>query len=253
MDVLDGYEKDTIRVGVKVTRLSFKAITKGVLFLLKGLKNKVFPAEVIGKTTIKQLMKKGDKLIGQDIKNPDLKLLSKALKSYNIGFSVIQHQGTENYTLFFKAKDQAQLIAGLDAYLAKAVSRNTPEQKQPNIDKSEPNRENPNISRNNTEQNRSDKSVDKHNYTKKDAIFYDSVNQVYRPVFREAEALEHDRNIPKDVSFAAAKQKEPKAKQPIPRSISKELEEAKAVSKAMQQTREAQKQLTRQRTKECAR
>ncbi|MFV0497566.1 MAG: PcfB family protein [Candidatus Fimivivens sp.] len=242
MDVLDGYEKHTVRVGVKVARLSSKVIAKGIMWLLKVLKNKVFPPNPIGKTSIKQLMKKGDKLISQDIKIPELKVLSKTLKRYNIGFSVIQHEGTENYTLFFKAKDEAQLSVGLDAYIAKTVSQDNLEQEQPEIDKSDPDLSEPEISDNESFLLPEDMMF----FKSKDDMLYDTPEQ-NQPEISEPT---RDKDIPEDVSFTAAKQKEePKAKQPKPRSIPKELEEAKAVSKAMQQTRDVQKQHTRQRTK----
>lgn len=203
MDVLDGYEKDSVRLGVKVAGLSAEVIAKGMMWLLNGIKNKVFPAEVIGKTSIKQLMKKGDKLLSQDVKNPDLKLLYKTLKRYNIGFSVIQHEGTNNYTLFFKAKNDTQLDEGLRAYIAKTMTREKPEKQ---------------------------------------------LAKETEPVKDQSKVLEQDRDM-EDVSFSAERQPEPKVKQPEPRSIPRELEEAKAVSKAMQQSHDIEKQLLRQRTK----
>jgi hypothetical protein len=135
VDVLDSYEKNTVRIGVKATKLTAQTLSDIAAWLLKQLKNKILPDEIKGKTSIKKLMQKGDKLLGQDIKSPDLKELSHVLKRYNIGFAAIKHEGTDDYTLFFKARDQAQLSTGLDAYLAKSVSRNTPEQKRPEISK----------------------------------------------------------------------------------------------------------------------
>ena len=73
MDVLDSYEKNTVRIGVKATKLTAQTLSDIAAWLLKQLKNKILPDEIKGKTSIKKLMQKGDKLLGQDIKSPDLK------------------------------------------------------------------------------------------------------------------------------------------------------------------------------------
>lgn len=213
MDILDNYEKNMLRVGVRVSQLSGRMLAKTVSWLLEQLKKKLLPAEVVGRTSIKQLMKKGDKLLRQDVKNAELDELSRVLKRYNIGFSAIQHVDTKDYTLFFKARDEAQLGAGLDAYLSTTVSRNKPEQAPPEVEN--PAREQP---------------------------------EQTRP---EAVAPSQDKATPEDVSFAAPEQKRAKEKprEPQPRSIPKELEEAKAVSRSMQKAREAEREISRSRSR----
>ena len=215
MDVLENYEKDTLRIGVKIADTSSRAIAAGAAWLLGILKEKLFDKEAKGQVSIKKLTKEGYALNSELIKNPNLQQLAKIMKKYNVGFSAMQQGESNNYVLFFKAKEEAQLHAALDAYLAKTVKRDNPDKNSPEHDarRDEYDRQNARGESNPEKQNKPD-----------------------------------TRNMAFDAKELTEEAKAPgKAVNPKPRSIPKALEKAKDEARVLEQFREAMRQMTRQR------
>ena len=215
MDVLESYEKDTLRIGVKIADTSTKAISTGVLWLLGILKEKLFDKEVKGQVSIQKLTKEGYVLNSELVKNPNLQQLAKIMKKYNVGFSAMQQGKSNNYVLFFKAKEESQLHAALDAYLAKTVKRDNPDKSSQVYD------------------------------TQRDE--YDRQN-VRGESQSEQQKMPDARNMAFDAQELTEEAKAPgKAVNPKPRSIPKALEKAKDEARVLEQLREAMRQMTRQR------
>ena len=235
MDVLENYEKDTIRIGVKIAGTSTRAIAASALWLLGKLKEQLFDKESKGLVSMKKLANEGYTLDAQLVKDPNLKELSKIMKKYHVGFSAMQQGETKNYVLFFKAKDKAQIEAALNDYLAKAFGKEAPGVPLP---EKGPERE---------------------------AVFIQTF--IAMPPGKETPALASPEAVPLlrgpaesltigtgprspvpiDVSFSALE--EPKAQRalPMPRSIPKALEKAKDEARTLEQTRQAMREMTRQR------
>lgn len=111
--MLDDYEKTTVKVGIKVSKVTTAAMFKGAVWLLK----KILFREKTGIVSIGHLMRDGSTLASAEMKSPDFEALARVMKRYNIGVSLIKHTGTDEYTMFFKAKNNAQLAAALKEYL----------------------------------------------------------------------------------------------------------------------------------------
>lgn len=127
MDTQDEFSRNGMRFGVRVSALTAKALAAGVAKLLKHM----LEHEKTGIVSIKELMKGNDKLLGTDVKNADLEELAMVMKRYNIGVAAIQHGETGNYTIFFKSKQEHQLNAALNDYLAKVFGREQPDKPLP--------------------------------------------------------------------------------------------------------------------------
>ncbi len=235
MDVLQDYEKDTIRVGVKIAGTSTRAIAAGILRLLGKLKEQIFDKESKGLVSMKKLANEGYTLDAQLVKDPNLKALSKIMKKYHVGFSAMQQGESGNYVLFFKAKDQAQITAALNDYLAKTFAKEAPGVSLPE------------------------------QALEREAVFVQTF--ITLPPGKEVAALQAPEAVPLlrgpaeplpvgtgprspvpiDVSFTALE--EPKAQRalPMPRSIPKALERAKDEARTLEQAREIMQEMTRQR------
>ena len=215
MDVLETYEKDTLRIGVKIADTTTRAIATGAVWLLGILKEKLFDKEAKGQVSIKKLTNEGYVLNSELVKNPNLQQLAKITKKYNVGFSAMQQGESNNYVLFFKAKEDALLRAALDAYLAKTVKRDNPDKNSPEHD------------------------AWRDEYDRQNARGESMSEQQKKP---------DARNMAFDVQALTEEAKAPgKANSPKPRSIPKALEKAKDEARVLEQLREAMRQMTRQR------
>lgn len=235
MDVLENYEKDTLRIGVKIADTSTRAIAAGALWLLGKLKEQLFDKESKGLVSMKKLAREGYTLGSETVKDPNLKELSKIMKKYHVGFSAMQQGKSKNYVLFFKAKDQAQIVAALNDYLAKAFSKEVPGVPLP---EKGPERE----------------TVFIETFlalpTGKEIPELKASETV--PLLKEAAEPLHTGPGPHilnpiDVSFTAIAEPEKKRALPKQRSIPKTLEKAKNEARVLEQSREVMKELTRQR------
>lgn len=235
MDVLENYEKDTIRIGVKIVDTSTRAIAAGVLWLLGKLKAQLFDKESKGLVSMKKLANEGYALDAQLVKDANLKALSKIMKKYQVGFAAMRQGESKNYVLFFKAKDQAQLTAALNDYLAKTFAKEAPGVTLP---EQGPERE---------------------------AAFIQTFLAL--PPGKEAAALPAPEAVlllrgpkeplpigiaprspePIDVSFSALEEPKAQHAQPKQRSIPKALEKAKIEARVLEQAREAMREMMRQR------
>ena len=235
MDVLENYEKDTLRIGVKIADTSTRAIAAGVLWLLLKLKEQIFDKESKGLVPMKKLAKEGYALDDQLVKDANLKELSKIMKKYHVGFSAMQQGDSGNYVLFFKAKDHAQIQAALNDYLAKAFAKEAPGVPLP-------------------EKASEREAVFIQTFLAlppgKDNLVLPMPDAV--PLLKEPEkpltiGTDPRSPVPIDVSFTAIEEPKKSLDIPKPRSIPKALEKAKNEAKILEQAREAMREKTRQR------
>lgn len=122
MPTLEQLEQDYIRVAMRVSGITTKVLAIGCAWVLKKLNDR----EPTGIVSMRKLMKKGDRLATAEVNNPDFKTLATLMKRYNIGVSLIRHEGTNDYTVFFKAKNDAQLETAINEYLRKTIKREDP-------------------------------------------------------------------------------------------------------------------------------
>lgn len=124
----DDFERTTAKVGIKVSKVTTEALFKGAFWLLK----KLLSHEKTGIVSIGNLMKDGCELASMEMNSPDFQALARVMKRYNIGVSLIRHANSNKYTVFFKSKNNAQFAAALKEYLRITLKEmpdlmNTPE------------------------------------------------------------------------------------------------------------------------------
>lgn len=109
----DDFERTTAKFGMKVSKVTAAALFKGAFWLLK----KLLSHEKTGIVSIGNLMKDGCELASMGMNSPDFQALARVMKRYNIGVSLIRHADSNKYTVFFKAKNNTQFAAALKEYL----------------------------------------------------------------------------------------------------------------------------------------
>ncbi|MEA5135601.1 MAG: DUF3801 domain-containing protein [Candidatus Fimivivens sp.] len=119
MDTQEELARSGVRVGVRVAELTTRALAAGVAKLLK----KLIVKEPTGERTMRQMINNGGKLLAEELKGAEVAELSRIAKRYAVSFSAIKNEGTQDYTIFFKAANEHQIHAALTAYNARAVIR----------------------------------------------------------------------------------------------------------------------------------
>ncbi len=232
MDAQDEFSRNGMRFGIRVSALTARVLAAGMAKLLRHLLTR----EKAGIVSIKELMKHGDKLMGTEIKNAELEELARVMRRYNIGISVIQHGESKDYSIFFKSKHESQLNAALNDYLAKVFTREHPDKTLPN----EP---------------AARQSVVLETYLALPAAPETPLLETReRPLLGTTEPLklnsppeylrlvEGGRPVqPVDMSYSLGRTTDQWPLRPEPRSIPKELREAKLEAQALQQAREMER------------
>lgn len=128
MDIQDQSTKTTIRYSIRITELSAKLFARAATALL----NHISSREKTGNVKLKTFVKKsGDRLLSEELKSGDLKLLSQIAKKYQVSFAAMKSNESNNYTIFFQSKNEALLKAVLNQYLAENLKREQQPKKEP--------------------------------------------------------------------------------------------------------------------------
>ena len=210
MDTQEELARSGVRVGVRVAELTTRALAASVAKLLK----KLIVKEPTGERTMRQMINNGGKLLAEELKGAEVAELSRIAKRYAVSFSAIINEGTQDYTIFFKAANEHQIHAALTAYNARAVIRAQEQSKlkqqgddlsgrTTSTEEKSPQQDTP------TPEPTRDKTTNR----------------------EERSPFESERQVKK-------------SKHPPRRSIPRELESAKEESRAIQEAKAAEKELT---------
>lgn len=211
MDPQEELARSSVRYGVKVAGLTTRALAAGVAKLLK----KLIVKEPTGERTMRQMLNNGGKLLAEELKGADVAELARIAKRYAVSFSAIQNEGTQDYTIFFKAANDNQIRAALTAYNTRAVTRAQEQAKQ----QGDP---------------QPDRTVNR------DAPRGDKAPEQDAPATEQSRDKAANRE---DRSPLEPERQVKKSKHPPRRSIPRELESAKEVSRAIQEAKAAEKEL----------
>ena len=213
MDSQEELARSGVRVGIRVAEISTRALAAGVAKLLK----KLIVKEPTGERTMRQMINNGGKLLAEELKGADVAELARIAKRYAVSFSAIKNEGTQDYTIFFKAANEHQIHAALTAYNARAVIRAQEQAKLKQQGDTQPEKS---VNRDAT---REEKMPDQHTLATEQSHDKASNKEERSPLEPERQAK--------------------KSKYPPRRSIPKELESAKEESRAIQEAKAAEKEL----------
>ena len=210
MDTQEELARSGVRVGVRVAELTTRALAASVAKLLK----KLIVKEPTGERTMRQMINNGGKLLAEELKGAEVAELSRIAKRYAVSFSAIKNEGTQDYTIFFKAANEHQIHAALTAYNARAVIR---AQEQSKLKQ-----QGDDLSGRTTS---TEEKAPQQDTPTPDPTRDKTTNREERSPF------ESERQVKK-------------SKHPPRRSIPRELESAKEESRAIQEAKAAEKELT---------
>lgn len=111
------FEQDAVKAMMRVSLGAGKLGVQFSAWLLRVAQSR----KPLGKVSLKRLMKSSDKLVGEMLQSPDLKLLAQVMKEHRVAFTAMKHEGTDNYTLFFKARQQDQFELALQCFQSRLL------------------------------------------------------------------------------------------------------------------------------------
>lgn len=122
-DLQEESTKKAYRGAIKVASLTTSLIIWGI--------RKMMEREPTGELSINKLLKTNSMLKKVDLSRQDnLQEFTRFAKKYGIAFSAIQdEQG--NYTIFFRAKNEAQMQSCLDDYAKQKLTQDKSHQREP--------------------------------------------------------------------------------------------------------------------------
>lgn len=125
-------ENKTVNLAISTTKLSSKAIVKGLASYIRHRKNKKAQNSIIGDTIqgkqkVKELIGQGQGVSSMPIGETGLKDFEKIAKKYGVDFAIVKDKTVTpiKYTVFFKAKDADAIMQVLSEYAAKQVKKKT--------------------------------------------------------------------------------------------------------------------------------
>lgn len=74
-----------------------------------------------GEQTLRTLNKKNTQLEVIEVSNDDIKVIKRGLKKNGVNFAVIKESQTNNYSLYFQAKDVAQIRKAIEIHMQSAI------------------------------------------------------------------------------------------------------------------------------------
>lgn len=128
----DEINEKAINIAVRVSKLTAAELKKAIGKLLADMKKEKEPKAQKtpkqqkkpelkhGKQTLKQLSKHNDGLSTMELKDPNLRLLCRAMRTHNVDFAAVK-DGKGKYTLFFKGKDADSITHAFNRYVEKTV------------------------------------------------------------------------------------------------------------------------------------
>ena len=132
-------ENKTVRLVVTTTKLSLRAVIKGLSMYVRHRKNvkakkAVKKAEKpIGKQSVKELIGQNQGVSSMPIGDTGLGDFQKIAKKYGVDFAVVKDKSTQptKYTIFFKARDADAITQVLQEYSAKQLKKQS--QNRPSV------------------------------------------------------------------------------------------------------------------------
>ena len=74
-----------------------------------------------GEQSLRTLNKKNTQLEVIDVSNEDIKGIKRGLKKHGVNFAVVKESQENNYSLYFQAKDVAQIKNAIEVHLQSAI------------------------------------------------------------------------------------------------------------------------------------
>ena len=76
-----------------------------------------------GEQSLRTLNKKNTQLEVIDVSNEDIKGIKRGLKKHGVNFAVVKESQENNYSLYFQAKDVAQIKKAIEVHLQSAIKK----------------------------------------------------------------------------------------------------------------------------------
>lgn len=74
-----------------------------------------------GEQSLRTLNKKNTQLEVIDVSNEDIKGIKRGLKKHGVNFAVVKESQENNYSLYFQAKDVAQIKKAIEVHMQSAI------------------------------------------------------------------------------------------------------------------------------------
>ena len=132
-------ENKTVNLAVTTTKLSIRAVIKGLAILYRHHKNKQQKKEMqtdekpVGKQSVKDLIGQNEGVSSMPIGETGLGDFQKIAKKYGVDFAVVKDKTVQptKYTVFFKARDADAIGQVLQEYSAKQMKKKS--QNRPSV------------------------------------------------------------------------------------------------------------------------
>ena len=124
-------ENKSVRLAVTTTKLSLRAVIKGLSIYVRHRKNVKAKkaakkdAKPIGKQTVKELIGQNQGISSMPIGDTGLGDFQKIAKKYGVDFAVVKDKSAQptKYTIFFKARDAEAITQVLQEYSVKQLQK----------------------------------------------------------------------------------------------------------------------------------
>lgn len=124
-------ENKSVRLAVTTTKLSLRAVIKGLSIYVRHRKNVKAKkaakkdAKPIGKQTVKELIGQNQGISSMPIGDTGYGDFQKIAKKYGVDFAVVKDKSAQptKYTIFFKARDADAITQVLQEYSVKQLQK----------------------------------------------------------------------------------------------------------------------------------
>lgn len=124
-------ENKSVRLAVTTTKLSLRAVIKGLSIYVRHRKNVKAKkatkkeAKPVGKQTVKELIGQNQGISSMPIGDTGLGDFQKIAKKYGVDFAVVKDKSAQptKYTIFFKARDADAITQVLQEYSVKQLQK----------------------------------------------------------------------------------------------------------------------------------
>lgn len=124
-------ENKSVRLAVTTTKLSLRAVIKGLSIYVRHRKNVKAKkaakkeAKPVGKQTVKELIGQNQGISSMPIGDTGLGDFQKIAKKYGVDFAVVKDKSAQptKYTIFFKARDADAITQVLQEYSVKQLKK----------------------------------------------------------------------------------------------------------------------------------
>lgn len=122
----DEINEKVVALSIKTTKLTAEVLQRAVKFALNQIK-KEFDRPPKGKQSLRQLMKRGEKVTNIEITDDNIKAFDPVAKKHGLDYNVKKIDGGNGepptYLVFFKGKDVDVMTEAFREYSAKKLNR----------------------------------------------------------------------------------------------------------------------------------